>query len=166
MNGAIQTIQRYDCSQVMRIILKTNVQQNPQEVFEGFTESLFMKLAPPFPPVKLVKFEGSEVGNIVELELNFIFFKNTWQSLITAHEKTEAEIYFIDEGKKLPFFLRFWQHKHRIVQHEAGSQIIDDISYRSPFWVLDYLLYPVMYLQFAYRKPIYKKSFRVFNKKL
>ncbi len=148
----------------MHITLKTKVQQMPSEVFEGFTEALFLKLAPPFPPVRLVRFEGSEVGNVVELELNFIFFKNTWQSLITAQEKTQEEIYFIDEGKKLPFFLCTWRHKHRICRQGTGSQIIDEISYKSPFWLLDYLLYPVLYFQFAYRKPIYRRVFKVAQK--
>lgn len=144
----------------MRLTLQTNVQKPPNEVFEGFTEALFIKLAPPFPPVRLRRFEGSEVGNVVELELNFILFRNIWQSLITHKETTSEEIYFIDEGKKLPFFLRYWRHKHRILKHETGSQIIDEIVYKSPFWILDYLLYPMMYFQFAYRKPIYRKYFK------
>lgn len=145
----------------MRIILKTQVEKEPQEVFQNFTKELFLKLAPPFPPVRLVRFEGSEVGNIVELELNFIFFRNIWQSLITEKEATEHQIYFIDEGVKLPFFLRYWKHKHHIIKQKTGSQIIDDITYKSPFWLLDYLLYPLLYFQFAYRKPIYKKNFKV-----
>jgi ligand-binding SRPBCC domain-containing protein len=143
----------------MRIILQTLVKQNPTTVFAGFTKELFLKLAPPFPPVRLLRFDGSQAGDIVELELNFLFFKNTWQSLITTQNTSPEEIFFIDEGKKLPFFLRFWHHKHRIVTSNTGSIIIDEITYKSPFKILDYLLYPMMYAQFAYRKPIYKKVF-------
>jgi len=143
----------------MNILIKTKVAQFPPQVFAGFTRDLFLRLAPPFPPVRLKRFDGCAVGDIVSLELNFIFFRNTWESHIIAFESTEKEIYFVDEGKKLPFFLRFWQHKHRILQEKEGSLIIDDITYKSPFWVLDYLLYPLLYVQFAYRKPIYKKAF-------
>lgn len=143
----------------MRILLKTFVSKPPAEVFAGFDEALFLRLAPPFPPVRLMRFDGCAVGDVVSLELNFIFFRNTWESHITAQATTEKEIYFIDEGVKLPFFLKHWKHKHLIEQAGKDSCIIDDIEYKSPFWLLDYLLYPVMYLQFAYRKPIYRKFF-------
>ncbi len=143
----------------MHLILKTTVKQAPAQVFAGFTKDLFLRLAPPFPPVKLQRFDGCAVGDVVSLELNFIFFRNTWESHIIAQESSETGIYFIDVGKQLPFFLRKWTHKHQILPQANGSQIIDDITYKSPFWLLDYLLYPVLYLQFAYRSPIYKKIF-------
>lgn len=145
----------------MKITIKTAVNQPMEAVWEGFNENLFAKLAPPFPPVKLLRFDGSEQGNEVHLELNFIFFKQTWVSLITENVKTEKEIYFIDKGTKLPFFLTFWQHKHRIVKavdmkRGVHSLIIDEIEFESPFGAL---LYPALFLQFLYRKPIYKKIF-------
>ena len=144
----------------MQFQITTFVKQQPSKVFAGFTQELFLRLAPPFPRIKLKRFDGCAVGDVVSVELNFIFFRNQWESLITAQAITEKEIYFIDEGKKLPFFLRAWQHTHRIVQQGTGSIIIDAIVYKSPFWLLDYVLYPMMYLQFAYRKPIYKRVFR------
>lgn len=143
----------------MKIIIKTKVRQDYQSVFAGFNKDLFLKLAPPFPPVKLLQFDGCEVNDIVKLELNFIFFKQTWESLIIANKATDEEIYFIDEGKKLPFFLKYWQHKHRIIKNGEQTEIIDDILYRTPFWLMDYLMFPLMYFQFYYRKPIYKKIF-------
>ncbi len=145
----------------MKITIKTAVNQPIEAVWNGFNESLFTKLAPPFPPVKLLRFDGSEEGDEVHLELNFIFFKQTWVSIITENIKTEKEIYFIDKGIKLPFFLNFWQHKHRIVKavdmkRGIYSLIIDEIEFGSPFGIL---LYPILFLQFLYRKPIYKKIF-------
>lgn len=118
-----------------------------------------MKLNPPFPPVRLIRFDGSETGDVVSLELNFILFKQTWESLIVEDNLTDREFYFIDEGCKLPFFLKYWRHKHRIVKNGQGAEIVDDITFRSPFWVIDFLLYPVLWLQFLYRKPVYKKYF-------
>ncbi len=144
----------------MKLVLTTNVRSTPEQVWRGFDQSLFEKLAPPFPRVKLLRFDGSEKNDLVEVELNFIFFRQIWQSLIVDHGKSEEEIWFIDEGSRLPFFLRYWRHRHRLLRTATGTQIVDDIEYRTPSLLLDYFMYPMMWLQFAYRKPIYR---RVFN---
>lgn len=147
----------------MHILIKTKVHQSAEQVMAGFNESLFKKLAPPFPPVKLLRFDGSQRGDRVILELNFIFFRQTWESVIVHEKVSEEEISFTDEGAKLPFFLRTWQHHHRVRRLGDHSQIIDDIHYQTPNILLDYLMYPLMYLQFFYRKPIYQK---IFNQKI
>lgn len=140
--------------------IKTSVEQDYLSVKKGFQASLFKKLSPPFPPVKLIRFDGSEKGDIVSLELNFILFKQKWVSKITEDQTTEEEFYFIDEGIELPFFLKSWKHKHRIINTSVGSIIQDEISYQAPFKLLTWLLYPAMILQFAYRIPIYRKVFK------
>ena len=143
----------------MHIKITTSVRQSYQSVAEGFDKELFTRLSPPFPPVKLLRFDGSQKGDTVALELNFIFFKQTWESLIVEDGARDGEWHFIDEGVQLPFFLHYWRHHHRVVQNGSGASIIDDITFRTPFWLLDYLFYPIMWLQFLYRKPIYKKVF-------
>lgn len=143
----------------MKIKLTTHVAQNYKAVMEGFTEDLFLKLNPPFPPVKLLRFDGCKKDDVVALELNFIFFKQQWVSLILEDGLDEKEFYFIDSGTKLPFFLHYWRHHHRIIRRAQGSKIVDDITFRSPFLIMDVLLWPVLWLQFLYRKPIYKKIF-------
>lgn len=143
----------------MKITIETPVNQDYLQVKEGFNEALFRKLSPPFPPVKLLRFDGSTEGDLVTLELNFIFFKQKWTSEITEDHTTEKEFYFIDRGITLPFFLKKWTHKHRIIKDGENSMIRDEIDYQAPFRVLTWLLYPAMLLQFAYRKPIYKKIF-------
>jgi ligand-binding SRPBCC domain-containing protein len=143
----------------MKITIETPVNQDYLQVKEGFNETLFKKLSPPFPPVKLLRFDGSTKGDLVTLELNFIFFKQKWTSEIMEDQTTDKEFYFIDKGIELPFFLKKWTHKHRIVKDGENSIIRDEIDYQSPFWILTWLLYPAMLLQFAYRKPIYKKIF-------
>jgi ligand-binding SRPBCC domain-containing protein len=60
----------------------------------------------------------------------------------------------------LPFFLKYWRHHHRIVQDGQSTRIIDDIHFRSPLLLFDFLLWPVLWLQFLYRKPIYRNVFR------
>ena len=143
----------------MNIKISTKVNQSLLKVWEGFNLELFSKLAPPFPPVEVKEFGGCLKGDKVHLELNFLLFKQDWVSDIVDQKRTESEIYFIDEGTKLPFFLSYWKHKHRLVKDDEGTLIIDDIIFKTPTILTDYLFYPLMYLQFLYRKPIYKKVF-------
>lgn len=144
----------------MKIKISTQVQEPIEKVWQKFDKNLFAKLAPPFPPVKVLKFDGCLTNDVVELELDFFIAKQRWDALIVEHVIAENEIYFIDKGTKLPFFLKSWQHKHRIKKHESGSEIIDDIDYESKHIFFTILLYPVLYLQFLYRKPIYKSIFK------
>lgn len=143
----------------MNIKISTKVNQSLLKVWEGFDLELFSKLAPPFPPVEVKEFGGCLKGDKVHLELNFLLFRQDWISDIIDQAQTESEIYFVDKGTKLPFFLRYWQHRHRMVKDGDGTTIIDDITFRTPSILTDYLFYPLLYLQFLYRKPIYRKVF-------
>lgn len=144
----------------MKIKIETAVQQSVNEVFNKFNGDLFMALAPPFPPVKLLRYDGEKKGDVVSMELNFLLFKQRWTSLITANETTENSSFFIDEGTELPFFLSSWHHKHLIETQNGKTIIVDDITFKTPFILTDYFFYPLLYLQFLYRKPIYRKLFR------
>ena len=145
----------------MKINISTSVDKNYREVKEGFTEKLFQKLSPPFPPVKLLRFDGSSKGDIVSLELNFLIFRQKWTSEITADHTDEKEFFFIDEGIELPFFLKKWKHKHRVIKQGKGSLIKDEIEYQGKFGLMSLLLFPLLYGQFLYRKPIYKRFFKL-----
>jgi ligand-binding SRPBCC domain-containing protein len=144
----------------LKIYLKTQVNESLSRVVAGFNEALFLKLAPPFPPVKLLRFDGCLKGDIVSLELNFLVFKQPWTSLITHHEDSDSHFVFVDEGEQLPFFLKKWKHTHRMEASKAGTYIIDDIYYSTGTILTDLLMYPALYLQFLYRKPIYKRVFK------
>jgi ligand-binding SRPBCC domain-containing protein len=144
----------------MKLTIKTRVNQSYSQVWAGFDKTLFDQLAPPFPPVRVARFDGCLAGHVVDLELNFLLFKQRWVSHITEQQTTDTEIYFIDEGRKLPFFLSYWQHRHRIVKAENSSIIADEIVFKTPFGLFtDYLFYPLLWLQFVYRKPIYRRVF-------
>jgi ligand-binding SRPBCC domain-containing protein len=144
----------------MKINIETKVDQNYLAVKEGFDETLFTKLSPPFPPVKLLRFDGSKKGDIVSLELNFLLFKQKWTSEIIEDNTTSKEFYFVDKGVQLPFFLKEWQHRHRLIKVGDNTVIRDEITYKGAFGIFTVLLYPALYLQFLYRKPIYKKIFK------
>lgn len=144
----------------MYIKITTRVNQNYRLVMEGFDQKLFEKLNPPFPPVKLLRFDGSRKGDIISVQLNFILFRQQWTSLIVEDGLDAKEAFFIDEGIKLPFFLTYWRHWHRVIKDGQHALIVDDIHFKTPFRLLDYLMYPIMWLQFWYRKPVYKKVFK------
>jgi len=144
----------------MRIYITTRVEQPYEKVAQKFDQDLFQALSPPYPRVRLLRYNGNQPGDEVHVQLQFGFFRQTWTSRITAHETQPGLVCFTDEGVKLPFFLGYWRHCHEIRQSGTGSLIVDDITFRGRNFVFSLLFYPAMYLQFAYRKPIYRRYFR------
>ena len=144
----------------MKINIETKVNENYKSVYERFDEQLFLALKPPLMPLELLRFDGSAKGDQVHLKLGLGALAMRWDALIIEDGISETECYFIDEGIQLPFFLKKWKHRHRILKVDNDTSIIvDDIYFETPNSVLDYLLYPMMYLQFYMRKPVYKKYF-------
>ena len=143
----------------MNIKVKTSVNAEGSFIIRHFNRDLFEKLNPPFPKVKLIRFDGSKKGDVVALELNFIFFKQRWESLITDDGEDESSHYFIDIGVKLPFFLSEWTHRHIIKKTDNGSLIVDDINFRSYNLIFTFLMAPLIYFQMVFRKPIYRSYF-------
>lgn len=139
--------------------VSTTVQASLEKIEQNFTADLFAQLNPPFPPVKLLRFGGNEAGAEVELEMNFLFFKQRWISRITTAERTETKWFFIDEGIQLPFFLRSWKHLHLVEQGTSHSKITDRISLSGPAWLPDFLLVVLFKALMLYRKPVYRKVF-------
>lgn len=145
----------------MRVILRTAVAPPPAIVMAGFTRELFMALAPPFPRLHLRRFDGCRTGDQVEIELDTLVTKLRWTSLITDDGvQPDGTHYFVDEGQVLPPPLRYWRHRHLLAPGpRGGCVIVDDLEYRTGFAALDALLYPAMWAQFAWRKPIYRRWF-------
>ncbi len=143
----------------MNITIKTLVDQRLPEVIAGFNGDLFLKLNPPFPKVRLIQFDGCKTGDLVSLELNFLLFKQVWTSEITEDFSDSEQFFFVDQGIKLPFFFKTWQHKHILQVRDDKTVITDDITYQTPSLLTDWLMYPLLYLQFLYRKPVYRKVF-------
>jgi ligand-binding SRPBCC domain-containing protein len=135
------------------------VRQDFQTVFSGFDEKLFRRLAPPYPRLRLLRFDGSQPGDLVEIELLTGFRRFRWTSRITERQVTDTEAWFTDQGEELPPPLRFWHHRHLVTRRGTGATIHDLITYRTRSRLLDLLLYPLLWAQFAYRKPVYRKAF-------
>ncbi|MGF1533040.1 MAG: hypothetical protein ACFCUI_05020 [Bernardetiaceae bacterium] len=146
----------------MQLTIKTRVKGDPKQVFAGFDRQLFEALSPPFPPVRVIEFGGCQAGARVALELNFLFFKQSWVSVVTKEGFLDGAPFFVDCGEELPFFLSDWMHEHRVEpdpQRANTSLIVDAITFQTPSWLPEWLLAPAMWAQFLYRKPVYKRYF-------
>lgn len=143
----------------MQLHLKTRVRQNYRHVFAAFDEQLFRKLAPPYPKLKLLRFDGSAPGDVVEVELQTGIKSFRWTSLITDRIINDTEAYFIDEGQQLPPPLKLWHHKHLVTKAGSGAIIHDIITYQTGTKLLDSLLYPFMLAGFGMRGPVYRRIF-------
>jgi ligand-binding SRPBCC domain-containing protein len=126
-------------------------------VFSKFDKTLFLKLAPPFPKVTIIQFDGCLKGDHVKIKLHFPFFTQIWESEIIENGSDSISIWFVDQGIKLPFFISKWKHFHQIKQNNSDVIITDEIEFESHNWFLTALFYPIIYLQFLYRIPIYKR---------
>ncbi|HAX49579.1 MAG TPA: hypothetical protein PK605_07245 [Ignavibacteria bacterium] len=147
----------------MKIKIKTKVEQDFRSVFQAFDIKLFMKLKPPFVGLNVIRFDGCKKNDIVDVEINILGFKQRWVSVITDNGESASEVYFVDEGKDLPKPLKDWKHRHIIEKSVDSSIIIDDITYSSGNFLMDLLLFPAFFLQFYYRKPVYRSYFRKLN---
>lgn len=143
----------------MKLKIETTVARDFRTVYAGFTEELFRELTPPGVPVRLLRFDGSRTGDEVHLELRFPGFKHLWISQITADDCSESECFFVDEGRKLPIFLSYWRHAHRIRRAEAGAVIVDDIEFECPVPGMAWLVFPFLRHQFRARSPVYQRIF-------
>jgi len=143
----------------MKLSLSTKVTGSVSQIKAGFDVSLFKALAPPFPRLNVKRFDGCKKDDLVELELDFLTHKQSWISLIIHDQTKEDKFEFIDIGEKLPFPFKKWRHHHLVEKDQGGSIISDNIEYSSGLILLDYLLFPLLFLQFFYRKPVYRKIF-------
>lgn len=144
----------------MRLIIQTPVQGDYREVLARFDQALFEQLTPPGAKVELLRFDGSETGDLVHIRLFLPLMKpQDWVSEIVDHGTNEQQAWFVDEGRTLPWFLSQWQHRHVVRQADGHCVIVDDITFRGPVWLPDAALYPVLWLQFAARRPVYRRVF-------
>ncbi|MEN0004196.1 MAG: hypothetical protein AAF798_08635 [Bacteroidota bacterium] len=143
----------------MRIVIKSPVKGNYREVMERFDRDLFEALAPPFPKIEIVEFTGSKKGDRVHIR--FLGpISAEWVSVITEDGVDDKAAYFVDEGKELPFPLRYWRHRHIVEKvDEDSSIIIDDITFEGPNTLVSWLMYPGIFMQFYPRKRVYRRYF-------
>lgn len=126
-------------------------------VFNQFDRELFVRLSPPFPPSRLIRFDGCKKGDMVEVELRLPLFPQRWLSEITDESHIPGQLHqFTDVGVKLPFFLSSWKHEHILQQVGKDVQIIDRIQFEGRLPFASVLIYPQIRSVMRYRIPIYK----------
>ena len=144
----------------MNFSVKTIITNTTKEaVLGGFSSTLFLKIAPPFPKLKLMRYDGCEKGDEVHLQLDFFFYKTNWISVIVESGATETKLYFTDIGTTVPAPIKSWQHRHIIWQKESSVVIEDNVTYGCGNKLMEAILFIPFYLLFLYRKPIYKRYF-------
>ena len=139
----------------MKITLRSSV-NGEMEVIQGhFDANLFRYLLP--PGAQLIEFGGSRKGDRVHLNLPIV---GEWISEITEDKATDDIFYFIDVGKKLPFPIKKWQHKHILRRNGKKTIIEDHMKFSTGTMVSDILFYPFLYFSFLPRTWQYGRYFR------
>ena len=139
---------------MMNVKLRSKVNRDLTTVYEGFDHKLFEYLLP--PGAQLIEFGGSKKGDVVHLKLPLA---GEWVSEITENGSADGSYYFIDEGKKLPFPLKKWRHKHVLKTSGENTTIEDDMNFTTGTIMGDFLLYPFLLLSFLPRTWQYKRYF-------
>ncbi len=130
-----------------------------REVFHGMDRQLFEDLRPPGLPMTILRFDGSCLGDWIELEVGPSWCPHRWRSLITGYSVSDIESWFVDTGRTLPPPLKRWKHRHIVARARNGSQIIDDLTFSTGFFPLDLLIYPFIAFLLLNRKPVYRRRF-------
>ncbi|MBW6498666.1 MAG: hypothetical protein K0B09_09775 [Bacteroidales bacterium] len=147
----------------MKITLKTRVNKDFHTVAAGFNHDLFIYLLPPFGMAKLERYDGQKPGDIVHIKFRLPFV-NDFKVVIREVWTSPKEYRFVDRGLVMPFRLEFWQHIHRVVAlGEKRAAIIDQMEFHTHWILLDYLVYPILFLSFFPRKWQYKRYFERTN---
>jgi ligand-binding SRPBCC domain-containing protein len=138
----------------MNMTLRSKVIGDLSVITNRFDADLFRYLLP--PGAQLIEFGGSKKGDIVHLKLPLA---GEWISEITEHKVLENMSSFIDEGRKLPFPLKKWKHKH--ILHRSGKNTIieDNMTFSTGCIITDMLFYPVLLAVFLPRTWQYKSYF-------
>lgn len=138
--------------------IQTPIAASMEHVWAQFDKSLLLKISPPFPKVNIRRFDGCLKGDEVELEINLFGLQILWTSHITESAETPEKIYFIDEGRIVPFGIHTWKHVHSIIATGKDTCLVEDfVTYQTKFTILDYLLFPMLWGMMVYRKPFYQK---------
>lgn len=143
----------------MKITIHSPLEGSPVSVFSRFNRDLFLALAGAFPKVTLQRFDGCRLNDETHVCIHF-FGKREWLSRNTDFFESPEEIYFVDEGLKIPFGMKRWKHTHRITGNEQQSIIHDEIEYDFGNRLLNVLWWLPFYMQFAARPRKYRRYFK------
>src|SRR5699024_2339708 len=83
----------------------------------------------------------------------------TWVTEITHIQEGS---YFIDEQRMGPY--KFWHHEHRLIETEAGVELIDTLHYAMPFGIIGRMVHALSVKKkvaevFRYRYEVLEEMF-------
>ncbi len=143
----------------MKVRCSTTVAGNVSQVFSRFDRSLFEALKPPGLPFRLDRYDGNAAGDRVHVTIGAPLLPQRWESVIVERGQSASECFFVDEGRILPFPLKFWRHVHRVRTAGEQVEIIDDIDFRTALRILDPLMWLVISFMMKLRRPVYRSFF-------
>jgi ligand-binding SRPBCC domain-containing protein len=145
----------------MKFTIHTHVKAPLETVKAGFDVHLLKAISPPLPRIRVQVYEGNKVGDKIDFLLHFGLFKGRWTGEVTERADGNDRFWFVDEGHQMPLGLKRWHHKHLLHANHSGTIITDEVTFATANKFTDMLLFLPMYLQFVYRKPWYKRYFRL-----
>lgn len=146
-------------AEAQRLSFECHLKTSFEQVAAGFNVDLFRALCPAFPKIRILRFDGIEEGDCVELDMNFFLFHWHWAGRVIAFRYSDQELCFIDAGTRLPPFLSYWHHEHRVDKIADGCCIYDIIHFRPGKGWPEFLVRLMITLQMAPRKNIYPAYF-------
>jgi ligand-binding SRPBCC domain-containing protein len=144
----------------MHFEVRTKVGGHYRQVFAKFDQDLLLKLVMPGMKLQLLHFDyPPKVGGKIHIRVTiFGMIKQEWKNDFTSYTINENECAFVDEGRQMPWPLKQWRHNHRVVKIQDGTEIVDDVTFATSNKLLDVLMFPVVWMQFRYRRPIYRRE--------
>lgn len=137
---------------MQEILFQTKILYPFDQVKEHFNQKLFEKLLPSKSTV--LRYDGIFPGAEIHVVFSFLSKRFHWESLITQVSENTTSLFFIDEGKNLPWPLKTWVHEHRLFALNEHSIIEDKIQYSSVLPMKCFLSF-----YFKKREKIYKDYF-------
>ncbi len=145
----------------MKLLFETSINLPFEKIRDQFGRELFLNLSSGVFPFRIQRFDGCKRGDEIHLELGPPGLSKKWVSYITFEETNASGWSFIDEGKLLPWPLKYWKHHHRVDRiSEQKSLIVDDINFECSPGILTPLVKPVLWSVFALRPARYQKFFK------
>jgi len=144
----------------MKLYFETPTERPFTEIRDQFNRGRFIYLSPALVPFEIRRFDGCKKGDEIHINLGINGLTRKWVSLITFEETNAAGWSFIDEGKLLPFPLKYWKHHHRVDKISAQkSLIVDDITFECQPAFLTPVTRALLWTVFSVRPGRYKKFF-------
>ena len=114
---------------------------------------------PPWEKAEIIqKADISKIGSraIIQTKL-FGLLSSRW---VAEHTKYEPPEMFEDVQISGPF--PSWRHEHRVLPHEMGAILRDEIDFEPPFWIFGkiaapFVILPKLEKMFAYRHAATRK---------